>query len=75
MSPLCHRLINMQAHTTIHRLDFSKRTQQNGRPFDVVICFDTTGSMQGFINSVKKSAQEMVKDITDQIAEARIGVS
>ena len=65
----------MPPSTIVNRADHIRRELPDDHAFDVVICYDATGSMKGFINAVKGSANDMVKDILEQIPNVHIGVS
>ena len=45
-----------------------------GRPMDLVIVFDTTGSMRESISSVKTAAQELVKNLQTASPSLRVGL-
>lgn len=61
--------------TTIHRVIYPRRKLPDDHPFDIILCFDTTGSMHGFLNAVKESTEELVTEICAKIKNVQIGVS
>lgn len=48
-------------------------TSSDGR-LDMVIAFDTTGSMAGYINSVKEHVKELIPKLFKQNSDLRIGI-
>ena len=59
----------------LYRTANSRRRLPENHPYDVVLCYDSTGSMGDFINSVKASSAVMVRRIFDGIRGVKIGVS
>lgn len=58
----------------VYRTEYTRKTYGQDDPMDVVICFDTTGSMSRFLVDVRKDIAKTMKRIFRKIRNVRVAV-